>query len=258
MTKKILPIILVALVCLSCFFSCKKTPKSNADQTLAYFPVQLGKYVTYAVDSIVYVGDTSCRQYETRTQLKYSIDDTFRDSKNRLSYIMNVFSRPQEASKWVAVRVILLTPYTLIQTTTTLPPNTPITGLLYSQDGAQYEKMVFPIIQGQTWAGNRYVQVADSTLMYLKNWNYKYQDFHHSFNNGYVNYDNTVSVLEDDESVNYPQLDSAVTAYRIYAKEVYAYQVGMVYKEFTHWTYHPYNAKCVNGYTVIMRAMDHN
>ena len=47
-------------------------------------------------------------------------------------------------------------------------------------------------------------------------------------------------------------------SYRTYAKEVYAYNVGMIYKEWTHWTYKPNHAQCVNGYSVIMRAIDYN
>ncbi len=276
MSKKIIPIIFTAIVGFSAFFSCKKTTQKSGDQTQNYFPVELGKFITYNVDSILYfttpkidshyasdghtIYDTgvNCSQLETRTQLKYAISDTFRDNQNRLSYLMDVYYRPHDGATWTKVRVILLTPATIIQSTTTPPPGTPVSSLLYSQDGAQFIKMVYPIQQGLSWAGNANIDVNDPALSYYKNWNYTYTDVNKSYNNGFVNYDNTVTVIEDNESVNYPQLDSAVYAYRIYAKEVYAFNVGMIYKEWTHWTYLPYNAKCINGYTVIMRAIDHN
>ncbi len=280
MAKKLLPILIVAAICISTLFSCRKSNKSTSDQTLNYFPIKLGKFVTYAVDSTVYVsgletkltkipvapGDTIYQvdtiyiadKIETRSQAKYVITDTFRDNQNRLSYIMDIFTRSRDGGIWKPSRVVTLTPEVLVQTTTTPPAGTPLNGLLYGQDGIQFEKLVFPIIQGQSWLGNRLVPSNDPDYTLLKNWNYTYQNVNHSYNNGYVNYDNTVTVLENDESVNYPTLDSALYAYRIYAKEVYAYNVGMVYKEYTNWTYQPYSAKAVTGYTVIMRALDHN
>ena len=258
MSKKILPIILAGAFCFTTFFSCKKTTVATGDQTVNYFPISLGKYVTYDVDSVVYIGDTLCNQYETRTQLKYAIDDTFRDNLNRLSYIMDVFSRQDDGGKWVAIRTILLTQGIIPPLVLPAPAGVPTSNILYSQDGTQYEKLVFPIVNGQSWPGNQFVSSVDPSLQYLQNWTYSYQDLGKPYNNGYNNYQNTVTVLEDNESVNYPQIDSALTAYRIYEKEIYAYNVGMVYKEFTHWTYQPYNAKCVNGFTVVMRATDHN
>lgn len=258
MSKKLLPIILAAAFCFTTFFSCRKTGVATGDPTVNYFPITLGKYVTYDVDSIIYIGDTTCTQLETRTQLKYAIDDTFRDALNRFSYIMDVFSRPDDGTAWTAVRTILLTPTVIPPLVLPPPPNVPTSNILYSQDGTQYEKMVFPIQEGLSWPGNQYVNTVNPQLLYLQNWNYTYQNLAQSYNNGYSNFSNTVTVLEDNESVNYPQLDSALTAYRIYEKEVYAFDVGMIYKEFTHWTYAPYNAKCVAGFTVIMRATDHN
>ena len=256
MANKILPILFTAAICAAALFSCKKNTTDNTDQTLNYFPVKVGKSVTYNVDSIVY--SSTCFQYETRTQLKYVISDTFRDSKFRLSYIMDVYSRPNDGGEWWKSRVILLTPATIVQTTTAPPPGTPLSSLLYNQDGSQFVKLVFPILQGLTWQGNANIITSDPAYAYLKNWTYSYQDLHKSYNDGYVNYDNTVTVLEDNESVNYPHIDSALYAYRIYAKEVYAWNVGMVYKEWTHWDYLPINHQCVSGYTVTMRAVDHN
>ena len=263
MAKRIVPVLLISVLCLTSFFSCKKTQVSNADGTLNYFPIRLGKYVTYAVDSIIYsspmgLEDTVGLKTETNTQLKYSITDTFRDNLGRLSYIMDVFARPYDGSDWKQVRVITLTPAPIAPLTLTPPPNTPTNCLLYTQDGAQIEKMVFPIVEGINWPGNQYVAVADSQFMFMKNWNYTYQNMRLSYNNGYVNFPNTVTVLEDNESVDYPVIDSAVYAYRTYAKEVYGYNIGMVYREFTHWIYHPYNAKNVQGYSVVMRAIDYN
>jgi hypothetical protein len=94
---------------------------------------------------------------------------------------------------------------------------------------------------------------------YLKGWRYLYQNTNLSYFNGYVNFDNTVSVLENDENVNYQNVDSLPHGHKTYAKEVYAWNVGMIYKEWTHYTWGaPDTTQNRNGYTVIMRAVDHN
>lgn len=259
MSKKILPYLLITAISISAVFSCRKAHIVTDDSTMNYFPIKLGHWVEYQVDSITYL-DTGCVQLESRCQMKYAITDTFRDTSNRLSYLMDVFFRPQEGGLWQSQRVILLTPTGLPQATTNPPAGTPQNGLLYSQDGCQFMKLEFPIYNGLTWAGNTNIDVADKALAYFKGWNYAYSNMALSYNNGFLNFDNTVTVLEDDESVNYPHIDSNVLSYRTYAKEVYALNIGMVYKEWTHWTNKAGDTtlNCVRGYSVTMKAIDHN
>lgn len=254
MSKKSLSGLLLVAICCITVFSCKKAPKSTADGTLNYFPLTFGKHIVYDVDSIYYFS-ANCSQYEIKSQQKYSVTDTFTDADGKLNYIIDVFSRPYDGAYWTPIRVI--TVRKAVIPPTSLPSPT-ITGLLYSQDNSQYIKMIFPIKDGDTWQGNQYVDVANPNFAYLKDWTYTYKNFHKSYNNGVVNFDNTVTVLENDEYVNYPNVDSNVAAHRLYAKEVYAYNVGMIYKEWTYTTYQPSTPKCLNGYTVTMKAIEYN
>jgi hypothetical protein len=261
MAKRILSISVVMAFFAAAFVSCKKTNNSTDDLTRNYFPLQLGKQVTYAVDSTIYtdsiayfnivdstwVIDTAGVQIHKKCQLKYVVTDTFSDFsgyKPVLSYIIDVFYRPYDGAFWTPSRVITVAPTK--------------NSLLWNEDENQYIKLMFPISEGFSWNGNNFVTVEDPDKSYFKNWNYTYQNVHLSYNTGLVNFDNTVTVQETDQSVNYPTYDSLVSAFRTYAKEVYAYNVGMVYKEWTHWTYKPNNTRHVKGYTVIMRALDHN
>jgi len=244
MIRRFLTIFLVLAIGASALFSCKKVHQSNTDPTRNYFPLKQGKYVTYAVDSIYYdrVSGTSV---ESHSQLKYAITDTFTDAKRRLSYIMDVYYRPYDGADFAPSRVIILTPQ--------------VDSLFYFQDGTQFNKLVFPIKEGFTWMGNTHVQVQDTMFSYFKNWRYQYQNVHLNYFNGFVNFDNTVTVIEDDENNNYQNVDSLPSGYKTYAKEVYAYNVGMIYKEWTHYTFgSPDTTHNRNGYTVVMRAIDHN
>jgi|GEM_PF-372384 len=258
MVKKTVPSLLLAVIGSIVFFSCSKSTKSTIDTTVNYFPIALGREVTYAVDSIVYNGD-SCYQTETRTQLKYAITDTFRDGSNRLSYLMTVYSRPDASAVWGPLKTITMTVAGIPPVSTTPAADAPTTDLYYTQDRCQFTKLIFPIREGQSWAGNTAVNVADPQYAFLANWNYQYQSMGQSFNNGYINFGNTVTVLEQDQSINYPTIDSNVDASRTYAKEVYGYNVGMIYKEWTHWTYTAAHVgACINGYSVVMRAIDYH
>jgi hypothetical protein len=246
MNNKIVTFLLVAAISTMTFISCKKRQTESGDATRNYFPLKFGKYVTYAVDSIYYNED-SCSQYRVKSQMKYVVTDTFTDRKNftyKLSYILDVFSRPYEGAVWKPIGVVILNPTA--------------TGLNWTEANIKYTKLVFPIEEGKSWKGNAFAPVSDTQFSFLKDWNYNYRNVNKSYNTGFVNFDNTVTVLENDESINYPAVDSQVSALRTYSKAVYAYNVGLVYKELTHWTYKAYKPKCVNGYSVVMQAIDHN
>ena len=243
MTKKNLPLLLVVAICFVSFFSCRKVTVSTSDATRNFFPLKMGKTVTYDVDSIYFIG-ANCSQVEVKSQMLYSVTDTFRDSKFRLSYIMDVFTRPYNGGIWQPSTVILITPTT--------------DSLLYTQDGTQYIKLIFPIANGKSWLGNAYAQINNPAFAYLSGWNYTYKNYDLPYNNGLVNFNNSVTVLEQDQSINYPGVDSQIAATRTYAKEVYAYNVGMIYKEWRHTVYTPDTAACVQGYSVIMKAIDYN
>jgi hypothetical protein len=261
MTKKVLPVLLIAAICTITFFSCKKSNNNTIDPTLNYFPLTFGKWVSYNVDSTYYFGPQSggnaCTQLKISCQMKYSIDDTFTNSAGYTSYIMDVFTRPYNGGLWQQTNVIIITPTPTPLATTSSEKTT---SLLYTQDQTQYVKLIFPITSGYSWTGNQYANITDTTFAYLANWDYTYQNVNAFYNNDFINFEHTVTVLEADETVNDNNYDSSVYygGYRTYAKEIYGYNVGMIYKEWTHYTWTATDPNCWNGYSVVMRAIDHN
>jgi hypothetical protein len=242
MIKKILPILLLLAIPVVGLFSCKKTSPNTTDLTRNYFPLVFGKSVTYAVDSVYYYGSPGI-QTEVKSQLKYTITDTFTDKQGQLSYIMDVYSRPYDGAIWIQHPVVIL-----------ITPTA--TSLLYTQDGTQYIKLMFPVTGGFSWPGNQNAQIQTSTYAYLANWNYTYANVNLPYFNGLVNFNNTVTVQEDNEHVNYQNIDSAVAGYDTYAQEVYAYNVGMIYKDWMHVTWVD-SAQNKTGYSVVMQAIDY-
>lgn len=243
MIKKNLPVILLLAVLSALTFSCRKSSVATTDVTRLYFPLQYGKYVVYNVDSVIYYGLAGTRA-EVKCQMKYEVTDTVTIDK-QLSYLLNVYWRPYDGADWVGSSVIILTPTA--------------NGLLWSQDQTQYVQMMFPVSNGLSWKGNVNANVNDSAFSYLNNWDYTYYNYHRSYFNGYVNFDNTVTLIEDNQNVNYQNVDSAVAGYRTYVEQVYAYNVGLVYKQWTHYTFGaPDTAQNKNGFSVTMQAVNYN
>jgi hypothetical protein len=249
MIKKILPVfLLITILCVG-FFACKKVTQSSLDPTRNYFPLNLGHPIYYQVDSIYYLPNGY--QEETICTLMYVLTDTFTNNIGLTSYILNVYYEPYNGAGFQQfvnlnnARVIYVTPTA--------------NSLLYTQDGTEYIKLMFPIQNGYTWQGNQYANVSDSIYSYLANWNYTYKNYHMAFYNDRVNFDNTVTVLENqDSTLNYLNVDPQVDGYYTFAEEVYAYNIGMVYKEWTHYTWTGTDSnKIKNGYSVTMRAVNY-
>lgn len=123
-------------------------------------------------------------------------------------------------------------------------------------------KLQSPVAQGTTWLGNRAIDTTDIELRYYGGWVYKYDNIDQPYDNGLDTFNNTITVNAVNDSLNNPDVDSLKTAYaeRTFMQEVYANNIGMVYRAFIRWTYDPgtqANA-CRKGHAVVMRAIDHN
>ena len=216
-----------------------------------YFPLQPGHYVTYNVDS-TYYNSAVCKTVLRTSQAKYIVSDTFRDVENRLSYIIDIQYRATANDNWVKQSVALVTRTD--------------TGLIYGQNGLYSTKLAYPIQAGNKWypytslPASLSIPNGDSSLQYLLSWTSTYLSagFKQPYNSGSIYFDNTVTVMEDDELINNTIPDSISFNYRSYAKEIYAQNVGMVYREYTNESYNPYVSQCIEGISVTMSAVDNN
>ncbi len=245
MNKKFLPLLLAALFFLG-FYSCKKVDENNKypdEYSRGYYPLQFGRYVVYNVDSTIW-DDFLCVKTVHKYQMRYTIADTFRDNENRLSYRMDVHIRNNDSSVFVIHRVIYLT-------------RTP-TRLEYVEANVRFIKLIFPVSTDARWLGNALIPEADEDYKYFQGWNYQYGSVGADYSNGLVDFKNTVTVNEIDEQINNPELQPGAYSEKTFSKEVYGYDIGMIYRETTRWIYDPGVASCRRGYSVVMRAVDHN
>ena len=247
MNKKFLPAILLLVSFSAIFFSCTKESdnKYGNDLSRGYYPLALGRYVVYDVDSTIWDDYNQVKTIH-KYQMRYTIADTFFDNSNRKSYRIDVHIRNNDSLPWKTHRVIEVTPTN--------------TGLEYTEANIRFIKMIFPVANDLEWKGNALIPAGDQDYDYFQNWTYKYSGHEQPFNNGKVYFDNTITVNETDERLGDPEASPYNYAYLTYAKEVYGFDIGMVYREMTHWVYEgkPNQTSYRRGYSVVMRAVDHN
>lgn len=246
MNKTFLPAILLFASFSLFFFSCKKETenKYGNDLSRGYYPLEIGRYVVYDVDSTLW---DDYKQVKTihKYQMRYTVADTFSDNERRRSYKIDIHIRNNDTLQWKTHRVITVTPTTA--------------ALEYSEANIRFIKMIFPVANNLEWEGNALIPAADQDYQYFQNWTYRYSDQEKPFNNGKVLFENTITVNQVDEKLNDPETMPDSYGYLTFAKEVYGYDIGMVYREMTHWVYDPTSGnKYRKGYSVVMRAVDHN
>ncbi len=245
MNQKALPLLLISGMMWVFFGACKKEQKdayAKDELSSTYYPVGVNKYITYDVDSLIW-DDVACEEVYRYARIRYTIADTFRDAQNRKSYRIETLLF-DDTLGWLPRAVYYVTPTE--------------TGVEYMEGGHRFIKLSYPVEAGRSWQGNALIPAADADLVYFSGWNYRYQDVGTRLSQGNKHYDSTVTVLQVDEQEGDPDTTPDEVASRLYGKEIYARNVGMIYREYIHWNYDPATAQCKKGFRVVMRAVDNN
>lgn len=248
MRKFILPFLLISVG----LISCKKETEdlSEISKGNKFYPTEIGKYIIYNYDS-TYYNDLLQTVYHEVGQVRYYVADTFRDDAGRLSYTINIQRRKNDTDPFVPNDVIYVTPTA--------------DHVEMEQKNIKFIKMTFPVSNGKSWNGNAMIPLNDADYEEFDNdkWKYSYANFNTEFDPGNNLYEHTVTVNQIDDALNDPDVDSNAYAYRNYSQEIYAYNVGLVYKERTYWIFQPKvggsgGSGYRKGYGVILRAVENN
>ena len=255
---------LIILLSLMVVTSCKKTV--NFTKTSSYSgaltdfwtPLQVGKYVTYRMDSLNFY---FYGQLDTITSYlaKDSIEDTVTDGAGNLSYLVVRYLSDTTGSNWVTNETYMVTPSTQ--------------NIQMVEENLRFIKLAWPISDGFSWGGNDYLpdapyqdyfQFSDDSHTSLGSWNYAYQNVDQPYATpGGLRFDSTISVLQVNDSVNVPITNANAFASRTYWWETYAKHVGLVYRHTEMWEYQPptpdgTQAGYKIGFELTMTVVDHN
>lgn len=254
--KRLLPAILLPAALFLCMTGCqKKTGTVDTGQISDYYPLAVGKYITYDLDSFVYINfglDRETHHYIARD----IVADTFRDATGNLSYtIRRLFRDDTDTTQWTDDLTYYVTPSN--------------TSLELVENNLRYLKLYMPLREGLTWNGNRYLPYEPFPQFYFAssehtqlNWNYLYENVGSSATVNDMNFDSTLTVGSDaTDSTNFPVTDIQTFGTRTAWTETYAKNVGLIYKRVSFEEYQPPTPPgdgYYSGFEIVMKILDHN
>jgi hypothetical protein len=229
------------------FSACKKQSETYITPPLSdYFPLQIGKYVTYDLDSLTFVnfGESFLT---THYQVQYYTDDTITDNIGRKEYVIIRYIRNTPLDPWVADNT-----FTAVNTGNTIE---------WVEDNLRFIKLAEPIVEGFSWNGNSYIDASSltSNLTYLYGWSYNYDSLNVPLTLDSITVDSTIKVNEDNEIQGDPGNPNAFSEID-YSSENYAKGIGLVYRNFLHQEYQTDSSAepGYHGYGITLTMIDHN
>ena len=228
----------------------KETDSLETELISDYYPLQVGKFITYRLDSTVYVNLNTVKEVHSYIVQDW-VDAEITDNQGRKAYrIRRMMRSNTDTTIWTDNATFLVTPLDK--------------SLEYLDNNLRFIKLQAPVRNDFTWKGNSYINsFTDETLQFLDNWEYFYENVGEPFTLGTVGFPETVTVEQQDEVVNDPNDKTSI--YSIdRAYEIYAKNIGLVYKEFLHEFWQPSNGTCPTGcyeptsYGIRLIYINHN
>lgn len=216
MLRLFLLIAALALIINACGERVILDPEPADESQLAYFPLSIGKYVVYQVDSIIYdfaAGGGTLRD-SSRTFVKEVTADTLRDQAGQLLFTIERCERKNDTDPWVLKSIT-----TAARTATQA---------IRTEDNFRFLKLIFPFDRRSEWDGNiwvdenREIEIAGERMRPFTNWRYEVDSIDVQAVVGPFAFDSTLVVTEAD--------DVNIIEHR-YSRVRYAKHVGVVWRE---------------------------
>ena len=247
--KKLFPFLLI--VSLTFFINaCEKSTEELQSATIIdYSPLQVGKYITYRLDSLVFTNFGVNRQVRTY-QVKYVVDAQVTDNVGRPAFRI--------------IRYIRKTASAVFMPDATFMATNTGTGLEFIENNQRFIKLKTPVRDFYTWKGNSFIDTysINSEVKYLADWEYTYDSVNVRATVGTFTLDSTLKVDQRDEVIGNPSDPNSYSEIN-YGMEKYAKGIGMIYRRFFHSEYQPptpgQGGRFVDGsYGITLTMIDHN
>lgn len=222
-SRKYFFLILAMPVFLSLQF-CKKQKDAFTITTHVsdYYPLQIGKYIIYQMDSTVFVNFDTLEEVH-HYQVKDIVDAEITDNLGRPSYrIRRMIRDSAGTNQWVDNATFMATPLE--------------NSIEVVENNLRFIKLKSPVKEYYYWQGNSYINAVNE-LGYLALWDYTYINVGQPFSLDNISVENTITVLQNDYSTGDPSLGPIKAASKNYSIETYGKDIGLIYKDFIYWLY---------------------
>lgn len=226
--------------------SCNKKNPLITDTPADYYPLQIGKYIIYRMDSLKY---TNVGSEETITSYlaKEVVEDSITDNLGRPSFrVIRYLSDTTGTQEWAPSIAFMVTPT--------------FNAVEVVENNLRFIKLVTPVQDYITWKGNAYIDTKsdNSPVPYMDDWNYTYANTGQPYDVLGGTVPEAVVVNEIDETTGNMNTYSQTT----FSREVYGKGIGLIYKRFLHSEYQSPNASypagATIGYGLTFNMMSHN
>ncbi len=242
----------VGLIIISIFISsCKKESEHFASAQLSdYYPLEVGKYITYNLDSTVYYVNFGQKDSVIHYQAQDRVDALTTDNLGRPAYRILRFIRHNNTDPWAPNNTFMVVPAA--------------NSIEFVENNLRYLKLELPIKHDFSWKGNSFIDTYSNytDVKYLEDWDYIYDSVGMPLTINSITIDSTIKVFERDEFLGQdPSIPGTQYAEKNYAVEKYGKDIGLIYKEFLHWEYQgaqPGRPAYYVGYGVKLSIIDHN
>jgi hypothetical protein len=198
-------VVLAALVA-----SCDTNSASLTALDKNYYPLRVGSQWIYSIEETS-ISQTSCDDSGAvlaKYELSVTVTDSVPTSDGSYRYILQRAKRIDSNEPWLN-----------FETWAVEKSSTQIIG---NESDVKYVKLVFPIFNGLTWNGNLLNNSVQ--LNKLTEDSYKVASFEKPYTSATgQQYAKTITIIQEEEQSN--------LLYRDSRSEIYAYGVGLVYKE---------------------------
>lgn len=206
--------LLIILFFIVLIFSCKKETIGPVDVGYSYFPVNIGHWITYEVDSTVWDGfidvDSPGHVRTYHYNIREIVESEYYDNEGRLTQRLERYQKLCDTCDWFIkdVWAVNLTPSTAEKV----------------EENYRFVKLAFPIESSASWNGNAFNILGEQ--------DYEYEDIFEPYTVSSMNLDSTLNVNTFDSTVTVIEnIDgNAIEAYNQY--EIYAKNVGMIFRRY--------------------------
>jgi len=195
--------------------ACKnsQTPLDIApDESQEYFPLEIGKYMVYTVDSVFYREDAE--PDTVRLMVREEVTDSLRDNEGELLFRIERSERANPTEPWEISQVLAMK-----------RTNTQAERI---ENNQRFITLTFPFRRNQTWDGIGFnsdsllITVQGEVIEIYKDWESQYDEIFVPQTVNTFLFDSTVSVFHANSN-NFIE--------RRFNREVYAKGIGLVIKE---------------------------
>ncbi len=225
--------------------SCKKsTEELNTVPLTDYAPMTVGKYITYQLDSLVFTNFGTVAEMHSY-QVKITVDALTTDALGRPAYRLFRYIKYNGTPNWIPDNT-----FWAIHTGNTYE---------FIENNLRFLKLMQPVRENFSWKGNVYIDTrsANTDFRFMDDWDYVYENVNQPATVGTFTFDSTLTVNQREDSLGLPIVPETQYAEKTLAKEIYAKNIGLVYRNFLHWEFQRvYNGYV--GYGVTYTMIDHN